>query len=1415
MHSQHQQQTQMREMMAQQMSFQQQLLYQQTQSRLPQKKKGDPPTIQGNASEDLELWIFSTEQYYAQHREEMIRNTSEFVDTIFANLGTIAQTWFRDFKLSLGPEQPATWDLFKIRIRERFRDRDFQQKVLTKLHDLRWQGSQQEYTTKFLHLLSQLDEELPESVKRWMYQRNVRFETSSFISQNVPDTLQATIELAQRFEDSRPPQPGRKHDVKKETKLQNTAGSKWTGTQKQSEGKTTCEYCAKFGHTMDVCRARKRDAQGTGTGKSDPPKNGSARTIQDASVTTFVDSGASFNAIDPRVAERLNLKVVECSKPLELTLGMNNKVLVPRRIVQVDIQLTGFPVYTTEAFVMAIPEQKHFLLGMPWLEEVNPEIDWSNQIIKSRDTHGVTSFRQCIREGPATTIAGVRNVRRYRSIAPNISHNDLMMYYTKHTLASASGETRILASAKLSKFKLSDGEFCFFVRTASEKTARQLTTDWDAFQGHPVEPVILKYKDKVFVTELPSAPPQRSIDIEAEIELTDKTPVVRKQFRLSEEQKDAVRKWTREMLAAKVIRPSKSPFSSPTFCVKKAVGWRIVHDFRAINARVRVPATPIPRKEDIYDAMAKGKLFSALDLLWGFFQVRLREEDVPYTAFFTPDGLFEYLVTPMGLSCSPSAFNRLIQTIFSDQSDFCRAYFDDLFVFTNTASVDDHLAALDKGTTLVGIRMDPDKIRTIREWPTPRTKRELQSFLGTCVYVLKYCPEFALLTAPLTDATRGKSKNERIDLTPKQLEAFRELKQRLTSPPILAHPDSSLPFHVKTDASDYAVGGYLFQLDVDGHERIIAYGGRKLNTAERMYSTREKELLAALHAMRTWKPYLIDKPFYIDTDHRTLESLLQQTTCSQRLARWLNELSIFQPRFKWIPGDTNIIADAISRSPQLPADEQPSDVSLGSLLEQLTKMHSNTTPDESFLNYMRQRPSIQQQCQRLYPDDAIFGPLLRHLLVGGEQAAVPVDLHSTVRILLPNFFLDDGLIYLQSGSDERRRLCVPADIDLRNAILFECHDTAARGHPGTKKTIAIAQQKFYWLNMHKTIAKYVQSCELCQRVKASQQKPAGLLHPLEIPHKRWMHISMDFMPDLVVTKRGKFDSILVILDRLTKRAHFIPTRKTASAKDTAWIFLRDHVRLHGFPDSIVSDRDSRFLSAFWKELSSSQGSQLRANTAFKSSTDGQNERSHRFINDYLRAFVSPRQDNWDELLPMAEFAYNARPHDSIGMPPFEADLGYLPRSYDELAIPARSQPNRDALRFNEQLQVVLQRSRDSLAIAQGRMKHFYDQNRPELPLNVGDQVLLDTTHLDLSHIGADGRRKFAARFIGPYKILSSTTPDTYKISLPPATETKVIKSDELLVSAQDVVFGISKSNGTGATKLTPGSRRQICIKLLG
>ncbi|KAI9984945.1 hypothetical protein PInf_004248 [Phytophthora infestans] len=222
-----QQQQFLSQVIAQQTQTQQQVLMQRSQ-----KKKGNPPSFNGQTTDDLELWIFSTEQYYADCQSDMVGNTSVFVDMTFANLGPTAKTWFRDFKMSLG-SQPATWAIFKAKIRERFRDSDFEHKVLSKLHQLRRTGSQQEYTTRFLHLLSQLDQTVPEFVKRWYYQQHLPEDVSSFISQHVPKTLQDVIELAHRYADSRSAKTATTglNNRKNEAKTASTTGGQGNNTK--------------------------------------------------------------------------------------------------------------------------------------------------------------------------------------------------------------------------------------------------------------------------------------------------------------------------------------------------------------------------------------------------------------------------------------------------------------------------------------------------------------------------------------------------------------------------------------------------------------------------------------------------------------------------------------------------------------------------------------------------------------------------------------------------------------------------------------------------------------------------------------------------------------------------------------------------------------------------------------------------------------------------------------------------------------------------------------------------------------------------------------------------------------------------------------------------------------------------------
>ncbi|KAE9284771.1 Transposon Ty3-G Gag-Pol polyprotein [Phytophthora rubi] len=1017
---------------------------------------------------------------------------------------------------------------------------------------------------------------------------------------------------------------------------------------------------------------------------------------------------------------------------------------------------------------------------MPWLVDTNPDIDWKLKTVRPRDRLSALAFHPCVPVQPARCIAGQRRGSTRR--ADQSDDEALLNYYYLHGHHSDVGTTRLVRPRHLRRLlRECDNEFCFFVNPIDEPSKADLA--WEKLKTSPAYPLVIKFRDKVFRSHLPAVPPTRQAGTDAKIELEDDVPIHRKQFPVSAEQREAIRAWTAEMLAAKMIRPSTSPYCASTFCVKKRTGeWRIVHDFRGLNTKIRVPANPIPRKDDILRAMANGKLFSAMDLLWGFFQVKLVEESVPFTAFATPDGLFEYLVTPMGISSSPSSFNRLVQAVFSDLQSCCQMYFDDLFVFTSSDSTDDHLVALEKVLTRCaeqhlyikiekctfcateipclgdfvgkdGIRMDPSKIQVIKEWPTPRTKQELQSFLGTCVYVMKYCDGFGDLMAPITELTKGKSRRDPITFGEKEQHAFDELKRKLASPPVLAHPDFSKPFHVRMDASDFAIGGYLFQYDDSGRERIIAFNGRKLSRAELIYPTREKELLAAQHAMRVWKVYLIDRPFFINTDHRTIEGILQQQTCSQRLARWLNELALFQPQFKWVPGATNVVADTISRNPSW-NDGTSRAVSLSALLKSLTG--PEPTDEEALFAHSTSTPiDISAECSRLYPSDKYFGPIWSSLTA-----------NSTRPRKYQRFELLDGLLFFRIRPGAPTRVCVPADTALINTIMHEEHDTPTRGHPGQAKTQLLVASKYYWPGMVKSIRSYVETCELCQRNKYIRCKPTGHLHPLEVPEQRWTDISMDFMTNLPQTDTG-FVAIFVIVDRLTKRAHFLPTKSNATTRETAKLFRDFYQRLHGLPMSIVSDRDAKFTSSLWKNIMDLQSTRLNLSTAFKPSTDGQSEVTNKVLSEYLRHFVNPHQSDWDELLPLAEFAYNSRNHESIGMSPFMADLGYEPRSVADCVIPRPTPKQGQATSFLEHQQTILGQARDAIAAAQANWQRNYDKNRPHTTYSVGDDVLLNTRNLELDHVGTDGARKFAARFIGPYRVTSITGPDRYKLDLPP------------------------------------------------
>src|SRR5262249_49120892 len=234
----------------------------------------------------------------------------------------------------------------------------------------------------------------------------------------------------------------------------------------------------------------------------------------------------------------------------------------------------------------------------------------------------------------------------------------------------------------------------------------------------------------------------------------------------------------------------------------------------------------------------------------------------------------------------------------------------------------------------------------------------------------------------------------------------------------------------------------------------------------------------------------------------------------------------------------------------------------------------------------------------------------------------------------PEFYVDDENVLRYKG-----RLCVPMQGDLKKELLREAHYSSYSIHPGGNKMYQDLKKLYWWNNMKKEIADYVARCHTCQMINVEHRKPAGELRSLPIPQWKWEHISMDFVSALPKTK-DKFDSIWVIVDRLTKTAHFIPIKTGYKLERLAQIYVKEIVRLHGVPVSIVSDRDTRFVGRFWRSLQQALGTKVVFSTAYHPQTDGQSERTIQTLEDMLRACVMDFKGSWDEHLPLVEFAYN-------------------------------------------------------------------------------------------------------------------------------------------------------------------------------
>ena len=333
-------------------------------------------------------------------------------------------------------------------------------------------------------------------------------------------------------------------------------------------------------------------------------------------------------------------------------------------------------------------------------------------------------------------------------------------------------------------------------------------------------------------------------------------------------------------------------------------------------------------------------------------------------------------------------------------------------------------------------------------------------------------------------------------------------------------------------------------------------------------------------------------------------------------------------------------------------------------------------------------------------------------------------------------------------------------------ILMDCHATPTGGHFGFHKTLTRIKQDFFWSNMRRTVKAFLQQCEACQRFKSDCMKPARLLQPLTVPTQVWTEVSMDFIKGFP-SSHG-YTSIMVVVDRLTKYAHFVPLRHPFTAITVAKAFISNIIHLNGIPVSIVSDRDKVFISTFWRTLFQLHGTKLCMSSSYHPQSDGQTEVVNRILEQYLRCFAGDQPRKWFDWVPWAEFSYNTSIHSSTKMTPFEAVYGIPPPSLLKY-VPGTSnvQAVNEFLRDRDSTLSELQRN---LLLAQNRMKFQADQHRREVSFAIGDYVYLKLQPYRQSSVAFRSSMKLSPRFYGPYKVIEKVGTVAYKLALPPDSQ---------------------------------------------
>ncbi|EAL66749.2 hypothetical protein DDB_G0281535 [Dictyostelium discoideum AX4] len=818
--------------------------------------------------------------------------------------------------------------------------------------------------------------------------------------------------------------------------------------------------------------------------------------------------------------------------------------------------------------------------------------------------------------------------------------------------------------------------------------------------------------EDVIVDKLPDIPDQinnsrRDQDVE---------PTKKQIYYSTDDHKRHVEEMVLKFIDLGIIKRSESNYSSPIMLLKKRDSWRVVHDYRQLNkvtVRDDHPFTPV---DSLLNQCKDSKLFSKFDMIMGYFQVLINPEHAKYTAFITHIGKFEYTRMPQGLVNSPSTFARLMVEIFGKIKSLLQ-YFDDLLVHSKLDYMVHFIEIIrmllycrkyllfisrEKSEMLktevdfLGFHIHKDgispraaKVRAISELPEPRNAKEAEAALGLFGFFRRHIENYAEKTYHLSKESKGKNKKT---LSDESLKEFNNLKKEFEGENIVAIPieqDNSIPidiekvkastdmpihsdnnnlnngsFHLYCDVSDKALSGVLYQ--IQGNKfKVIWFHSRKLTDTQKRYSIGDREFLSIIDSLKKFQHLLIGKKVSIYTDHQNLTYIINKSNdkpFTKRQDNYMKYIKEFDYELRHISGKKNGIADFLSRK------------------------YDNFQWDESFLNKIKEEQINSQWLLEMKKN--------------------------------PNLCIEEinDICYL---SEDGFKKLIIIDKETIHTVIREYHDTKYSGHHALDITYNNIRQDYYFKEMFSIIKRYIKSCATCQL--NINRKDNGILQSLEIPFEVWRDISIDFLslPKTMYAINGftvEVDQVCVIVCRLSKMVHIVPCHKTIDAQHTVQLLLNHVFRLHGYPRTIVSDRDPRFLSEIWERWAKTMDSKLKMTVAHRAQADGQTERMNREIIRILTKASTEYGENWSDIIPLIEFAMNSSMSKSTKMSPFQIVYGFNPPT----PVNHFNSLTKTRIPMSNIKKIV----RDNILDAQINAQKYYNRGRGDVIFVVGEKVMV-------------------------------------------------------------------------------------------